>query len=290
MAPLHESRQVYKEIARESEGQSGHQLAEKLRQRGAQLKTMQSDTSTRLKLVVPEAHSSQELQDEAGQTVERMSDADRLKYMRLVGVDEQAPASTEKIEAVADDLTEAAEDIDDTVGDATMAKLPEGVAGQANLERRGSKQVDPLSTQGQDRLVNREFATGVNVHETFHENQTAPNANAVSIDAAAQAIEYERFQAKVFDASPIPNDEFANHIESTSQTSDDVVDAHEFIEAGAIAAQIDAAPQSFDGLSSEYKTLYSKVTGMLDHNQVRDFSKEGDMVGFAQAVAEKRAA
>ena len=160
--------------------------------------------------------------------------------------DEEASASL--LDDTAVHLRKGAEHLEQAMGKVNphMHDLPDGVAGQAHLGEQGTETVDPLATlnvQGQASLIDVEMARAVAEHERFHVGQREPDAEVNGMN----------------------------------------VTAYEFIEAGAIAAQLKVAPQSLSKLSQGYQILYRKVLGLLpDSQRVMELSKEGKLRQFAK--------
>ncbi len=154
------------------------------------------------------------------------------------------------LEDAATHLREGAGHLEQTMGQVNpqMEDLPDGVAGQAYLGQQGTETVDPfapLNTQGQGNLIDVEMAKGVAEHEKFHVGQKEPDAEVAGVN----------------------------------------VTAHEFIEAGAIAAQLKVAPQSFNKLSLKYQSLYRKVLSLMsDSERVMELSRAGKLQQFAKEV------
>lgn len=148
------------------------------------------------------------------------------------------PAEAEDVAAL---LDEAGRDIGETVGktNARNEKLGEGIAGQAQLSSSGSDTFDAGALEGEGKVVDKEWAAGVAAHEQFHTQQHEPDTENVTL---------------------------ANGQEIT---------AHEFIEAGAIAAQEKAAPRSVQRLSAEYQAIRRKLASVLPPDQLLERSKKG---------------
>jgi hypothetical protein len=154
----------------------------------------------------------------------------------------------EESEDIAAHLDEAGRDIRDTVGKtgARSAKLGANIAGQAQLSASGSDTFDAEALEGVRTVVDKEWAEGVAAHEEFHTQQKAPDAANVTLE--------------------------------DGQT----VTAHEFIEAGAIAAQEKVAPVSVQRLSTEYKAIRQKFARILPSDRLLERSKQGRLKDLAQ--------
>jgi hypothetical protein len=156
----------------------------------------------------------------------------------------------------ADHLKQAAEDIRASVGKsgAIHEELPEGVAGQAMLGREGSATFDARSLEGEGKVVDRDMSEGVAAHEDFHTKQRAPDAAEVTL------------------------------------TDGTTITDHEFIEAGAIAAQERQSARSVDRLSAEYKAIREKVGALLSPDWLVALSREGKLRQFAAEASLANAA
>lgn len=165
----------------------------------------------------------------------------------------QGESSHETTSEAALHLRGAAESLKQAMGEVNprMEVLPENKAGQASLGQDGSEVVDPLTPliEGGGQLIDSEWARAVATHEEFHAEQKQPD-----VEVAGNSVT-----------------------------------AHEFLEAGAIAAQLKVAPQSFNRLSTEYQALYRKVLGLLpDREKVMELSREGKLKQFEKEVGSAR--
>jgi hypothetical protein len=144
---------------------------------------------------------------------------------------------------VAKHLEQAGKDVEETMGktNAKNESLGEGIAGQAQLNAAGTQTFDAQALEGEGTVVDGEWAKGVAEHEQFHTEQKEPDADQVIL------------------------------------ANGDVLTAHDFIEAGAIAAQEKAASGSVNRLSDDYKQIRTRFAALLPSDQLLELSREGKL-------------
>ena len=117
----------------------------------------------------------------------------------------------------------------------------------------GSDSFDARSLEGEEGVVDVEMAKGLAAHEQFHTEQSEPDAEEVTLGTGEKIM------------------------------------AHDFIEAGAIAAQEKVAPGSIRKLSLGYQALYAKVCRFGSKNRVEELSRKGELRRFASEITAQAA-
>ena len=243
MEPLALAKNLYRREAGETVGVSATELARRLDDRSRALREMQRETADRIGGILEPG--KREAGEKGAAASHEVLGAIRDALAEQPG--EMESLQDVSMDATADHLEQAADDIRGSVGKsgAIHKELPEGVAGQAMLGREGTATFDAESLVGGERVVDRDMAEGVAAHEQFHTEQEAPDAAEVTLKDGTRITD------------------------------------HEFIEAGAIAAQEEVNPQSVERLSDDYKAIRGKVGSLLSPDRLVELSRRGKMRQFA---------
>ncbi len=174
------------------------------------------------------------------------------------GADEHEETA-EAIEESADHLEDAVGDLEEaTTGspDAASEKLEGNAIGRANLKKQGSQVVDLKKTRRQDRVVDKAMVGGVLRHEHEHTLQDQQDV---------AGIKFENGTVRVLE-----------EVDQDSKAPG-VVTAKGFTESGAIIAQTEAEPESFDTLDPAYKAWLTLTTSMgVNRKRIQELARKKD--------------
>lgn len=262
MAALDTARHLYRHTAKEHEGHTAQELGDALERRAEEIRSVQQATNARMEAALsPQAIDVSPTEDMSEGTQRALEEA--LGKPVEVGMDVgEAREVADRVERAGSDLREAFKGTN-----AKSEDLPEGVAGQAFLSQAGTASFDAIAMEGTGEVVDVEMAKGTDAHELFHTLQAAPDVDSVVIPSSSEVVSAE--------------------ISPEYVSSADTITAHEFIEAGAIAAQEEEAPASVERLSDDYLAIRAKVARVLSRQDLLRLSREGKLSKvpqYAQAV------
>ncbi|MFA6523329.1 MAG: hypothetical protein WCS85_03090 [Candidatus Peribacteraceae bacterium] len=162
MTALDTAKAFYRDVAKETEGRSAQELAERLRRKAERISDARSD-----------------MRDDVEEV---LRGEDRREVMRHL---EEARQSVAK-------AFEGSQ--------ATNKALPEGMAGQAFQGQSGSETFDARAIEGQENVVDAAWAEGVAAHEHHHTEQQHTDVASVRLQDGMEITEHDLAEAGAIEA------------------------------------------------------------------------------------------
>ncbi len=218
-----------------------------------------------------EGHSSEQYVRNLEQERDRlreMSNVTAAQARAVMGTPLDAQA--EHLQETADHLDQAVTDVKEATkgGSMTIENLEGDAAGMAYLGEAGTQVLDPLKSQGETSVVDKDFMQGVEVHEREHTLQ--------SKDLGAEAIKITATGVQVVKAD-----------QDTKDPS--VITKKKFVEVGAMRMQKKVVPKSFEGLHDDYKGWYREILAHGQPDRVQELAREKDgLLKFGAEIAQKK--